>query len=183
MKRQRRQGLDIKKDYRQGERLKRVGEKWDDMFVEMGYEISLLGATGKDLAAVFGVNEHTIARWKSEHPDFGDAIERGRIKADAKVAKSLYQRAIGYSHPDVHVTSYQGEVTLTPITKTYPPDVAAIKFWLTNRQGDKWVDTHKVESTSNVHLHSDIKLSDISTEELKLMEKVGMRNLLQKMKN
>jgi uncharacterized protein YjcR len=185
MKRTRRQGEDLPKRYNRTQRIsdKVTKREWDKKYVRMAFEVALLGATEKDLAHVFGVSENTIRYWKKEIPAFGDALKKGMERADAKIARSLYHRAKGYSHPDVHITSYQGVVTVTDITKHYPPDVGAIKFWLTNRQKDKWSDTSKVETNTNVNFHSDIKLSDISTEELKMAEKLAMRNLLQKMKN
>lgn len=58
--------------------------------------------------------------------------------ADAEIASSLYHKAKGYSHPDVHISNYQGDITITEITKHYPPDTTAAKYWLTNRQPDLW---------------------------------------------
>jgi hypothetical protein len=54
---------------------------------------------------------------------------------------------MGYSHPEVHVSNYQGEITLTPLTKHYPPDTQAASLWLRNRQPQKWRDKHEHEHT------------------------------------
>ncbi len=103
-----------------------------------------MGATDKDLADFFGVSETTINNWKNEHPKFLESIKEGKELADSNVAKSLYERANGYSHPDVHVSNYQGDVTLTELTKHYPPDTTAGIFWLKNRQPGKWRDRKEV---------------------------------------
>jgi hypothetical protein len=47
---------------------------------------------------------------------------------------------MGYSHPDVHVSNYQGEITVTPLVKHYAPDPVACIFWLKNRRPDLWRD-------------------------------------------
>ncbi len=107
-------------------------------YVVLAHNYCLLGATDKDLARLFDVTEATINNWKDKHPQFFESIKAGKDEADAKVAESLFKRATGYSHPDVHVSNYQGDITLTPLTKHYPPDPTSGIFWLKNRQRDKW---------------------------------------------
>ena len=159
----------------------KVGEiKYKPEYSKMAYEVSLLGATDRDLARIFDVSPGTIQNWKKYYPEFVENLERGKDRADAKIAKALYQRCIGYSHADTHITGYKGEVTITPIRKYYAPDTAAIKFWLTNRQKEMWAETHKVEQNTNVHLHGATNLDDVPLDELKLMMKVGMREQLRK---
>lgn len=101
------------------------------------------GATLYDLAEYFDVARSTIQRWANNFPEFRAAIRTGRDAADDRVEASLYERAAGYSHPDVHISNYQGEVTVTPIVKHYPPDTAAAFIWLKNRRG--WKDKTEVE--------------------------------------
>jgi len=64
--------------------------------------------------------------------------------ADAEVANKLFQRATGYSHDDVHISNYQGQVCITPIIKHYAPDTTACIFWLKNRRPDLWRDRTEV---------------------------------------
>ena len=109
-------------------------------YAEQARRLSLLGQTDAEMAAFFGVSERTFHGWKKSHPDFLQSIKEGKADADAKVADALFQRAIGYSHPDSHISNYQGEITVTPITKHYPPDTGAAFIWLKNRQPDKWRD-------------------------------------------
>ncbi|MCO6427132.1 hypothetical protein [Nitrosomonas communis] len=81
-----------------------------------------------------------------------ESINKGKLEADSKVAESLYKRATGYSHPDTHVSNYQGEITLTEITKHYPPDTAAAFIWLKNRQPSKWKDKVEVKEDINLNI-------------------------------
>ena len=107
-------------------------------FPAQARKLCRLGAKDTELADFFGVSEQTLNKWKQWHPDFVEALKDGKQLADANVAESLYHRAIGYEHPDVHISNYQGAITITPIVKRYPPDTIACIFWLKNRRIDLW---------------------------------------------
>lgn len=94
-----------------------------------------------------GVTEQTIDNWKIEHPDFFEALREAKYKADGAVRRAMYERAIGYEHADVHITTYEGEVIETPVTKKYPPDTKAGTLWLMNR-GSLHPDTGEQEEWS-----------------------------------
>lgn len=128
---------------------------------EQAYKLCLLGASDKELADFFHVDERTINRWKNDHPKFCQSIAQGKAAADANVAERLYQRALGYEHPEVHVSNYQGEVTLTPLTKHYPPDTQAASLWLRNRQPDKWRDkvNHEVTGENGGPIENNISVT------------------------
>jgi hypothetical protein len=102
------------------------------------------GFTDKEIAEVFAVTEQTLNNWKRKYPQFFESLKAGKEIADQKVVQSLYERALGYSHPEVHITSFQGSVTKTDIIKHYPPDPTSAIFWLKNRQPDKWREKHEV---------------------------------------
>lgn len=123
-----------------------------DEYVEQAYKLCLLGATDAELADFFEVSEDTIYEWKKVRPEFSEALRRGKAEADAEVAASLYKRAIGYSHPDTHVSNYQGIITLTELTKHYPPETGAAFLWLKNRQPHKWKDKVEVKEDINLNI-------------------------------
>lgn len=127
-----------------------------------------LGATDKEIADFFEVDERTITNWKSEHDEFFLSIKKGKIIADAEVAHSLHKRAIGYQYDEVTYEKIgpgdekvevgeQGMESVKQdlykkkvVTKEVPPDVAAQNIWLKNRRGrvdkgaQRWAD--KVET-------------------------------------
>lgn len=105
---------------------------------ERARRLALLGLTDDELAIAFGVSPQTIQNWDDAHPEFLATRARGKADADAKVAERLYHRALGYFHDDTHITTFQGDVTETPIVKYYPPDTQAAALWLSNRQGGRW---------------------------------------------
>ncbi|MEM7621313.1 MAG: hypothetical protein AAF228_12820 [Pseudomonadota bacterium] len=126
--------------------------KFKDDYVELVKKLTLLGHTDEELCEVFEISESTFNRWKHDHPDFGDAIKKGREDADYDVVRALYRRAIGgyFKVPD------PGD---TVIEKYVPPDTTASIFWLKNRQKDKWRDKKEVDSNVNIKLNAD-EISD-----------------------
>jgi transcriptional regulator with XRE-family HTH domain len=102
------------------------------------------GYTDKQLCELLGINTQTINNYKKEYPEFFESLKRGKAIADGKVEIALFQRAVGYSHPDVHVLR---DGTIVPIIKHYPPDPTSMIFWLKNRQPEKWRDKQEVELT------------------------------------
>lgn len=121
-------------------------------YARQAFQFCLLGATDARLAELFEVSEVTIGAWKKGNPEFLGAIRAGREQADAKVATSLYKRALGYDYEDSHVSAFQGDVTVTPIKKHVPADVAAASLWLRNRQPDRWRDKQQVEHSGALDL-------------------------------
>lgn len=69
--------------------------KYRPEFAEQARKLCLLGLTDTGLADFFGVDEATIHRWKHAHTDFCQAIQAGKMVADAEVADSLYRSAVG----------------------------------------------------------------------------------------
>lgn len=92
---------------------------------ELAKNYCLLGATDVDLAGFFGVSDRTIKTWRSRNPSFAEACEGGKTRADALVARSLYDRALG-------------------------GDTTACIFWLKNRQKHAWRDTHAIDHSGKV---------------------------------
>lgn len=96
------------------------------------------GATHEDLAKYFEVNVESIYEWKKVHPEFSNAIKDAKLDFDTRVERALYERAIGYSHEDVHFAVCNGELVSSPTTKHYPPDATSMIFWLKNRKPKEW---------------------------------------------
>lgn len=113
-------------------------------YAEQARKLCLLGYTDVELADFFGVADSTLDNWKNKHPDFLGSLKKGKAVADANVAESLYFRALGYEHDDIHITNYQGKITKTKITKKYPPDTSAAILWLKNRQSTLWRDAKDI---------------------------------------
>ncbi len=114
---------------------------------EQAMKLCLLGATNEQIANFFGVAVATIHNWMDANPSFLDAITRGKVIADAEVASSLYNRALGYKHKAVKIMVVDKEVVHEEYTEHYPPDTQAASLWLRNRQPALWRDKTEVGVT------------------------------------
>lgn len=131
------------------------------------------GYTDQELADIFTVTRTTISNWKKSYPEFFDTLKKGKLIADSKVEASLYQRACGYSHPEIYLSNYLGKVTKTPIIKHYPPDPVSMIFWLKNRKSAEWRDKAK-ESESPVNVNN-ISITINNETNLPLTQQSGNR--------
>lgn len=144
--------------------------KYKKEYNKQVYKLALLGATDKEFADFFNVDESTINNWKIKEPEFLESIKEGKIKADYKVAKSLYKRANGYDVKEVKTKIEGSQITeITTTTKHIVPDVAAINIWLKNRrgridpdEGQKWADKHEYEHSGSIV--SEIIVKDEETQ-------------------
>lgn len=151
-----------------------------DTMPEKAYKLCLLGFTNEQLALGLDVSVSSITNWMREHEEFLTAIKKGREEADHNVAKSLYQRALGYSHPSEEIKTINGQIIRVETIKHYPPDTTACIFWLKNRQRDKWKNVWRLEHTGDNGKPIDVKmelakmdLSDFSDDELLLLDKLS----------
>jgi len=127
-----------------GRPTKYEGDKTD----KQAFEMALLGLNDEEMAKVLQINVATINNWKHEYPTFFESLKAGKEDADAKVTKTLYERAIGYTAKEIKLAQHEGKFTdQIEVDKYYPPDVTAAIFWLKNRQRKKWQE--KIETTIN----------------------------------
>lgn len=138
--------------------------KYKPEYAKQAKKLCLLGATDKDLADFFNVDEATINRWKKSKPVFCKSLKGAKEKADARVVRSLYQRAIGYDHIDTHFASYEGEIISKEYMKHFIPDVTAQIFWLKNRQPEKWRDVKEFVGELNIYVNEKFKGKDGSKD-------------------
>ena len=103
---------------------------------KMAHIMAVAGMIDKDMAVAMGVHKSTFDKWKNDHPEFKKALKKGKIGPNKRVEAALLLRALGYFHPDVHISNYRGDITITDIVKHYPPDTMACMYWLNNRCRD-----------------------------------------------
>lgn len=138
-----------------------------------------LGATDQELADFFDVTIRTINRWKVVHPEFADALRRGKDVADERVEASLYHRAMGLEYEEANPVKlkkvlYDGDgkkvaeeerVEIVMVKKVIPADTTAAVFWLKNRRAEQWRDIQRhehgkpgeFEALSNEELDAEIE--------------------------
>ncbi len=118
-------------------------------YSEQAAKLCALGATDFELADFFGVDTRTIYRWKNTIEEFCQAVTCGKDKADERVERALFNRAVGYSFESEKVFQFQGEVVRAPIVEHIPPDPSAAKLWLTNRRPEAWREKQEIDHKSS----------------------------------
>lgn len=142
------------------------------------------GFTRADLAVAFGTHPTTINFWMRKHPEFEQAVLRGKDAFDCEVAEhSLIRRVTGYNLVEVteerqinkRYDFFTGEeildVEMVPVKRVHkhlPPDVSAIKMWLGIRNPARWpaekqsVDVTLTKTMTDEQL--DERIKQLSTE-------------------
>lgn len=140
-----------------------------------------LGATDKDIARLLRVHITTIDYWKRHRPEFLEALNRGKQEPDDRVERSLFERAVGYSHPDTHITHYKGTIIQTPYIKHYPPDTAACIVWLRNRRKEQWSETmlhkHEHKGTINHKKVEDLPLNALTADQKEMLFQLNLKQI------
>ncbi|MCI5166042.1 MAG: hypothetical protein D3903_08070 [Candidatus Electrothrix sp. GM3_4] len=100
------------------------------------------GATDNEVIEALSVARSTFYLWKNEHPAFAEAIRRGKDYFDTgRVESALLQAALGSDWQETTVTGEDGgEVRRVTKNKVIPANVAAAKYWLNNRNPERWQD-------------------------------------------
>lgn len=109
-------------------------------YADTAKKLCELGATDIEVAEFFDVDVRTVYRWKGLHPEFCQALKAGKDAADDRVERSLYHRALGYSHDAVKIFVHGEKEHVVPYVEHYPPDTTAAIFWLKNRRREQWRD-------------------------------------------
>lgn len=105
------------------------------------------GLNDEQLALKLGISVSTYYQWQIDHPEFSEAIKKGKAPVDFEVENALLKRAKGYITTETVEEMYRDPATnqitsqhIRRITREIPPDVGAIVFWLKNRKPERWRD-------------------------------------------
>jgi len=123
--------------------------KYKHAYAAQAEAVATLGATDLEMSRVFGVNLATFNLWRIKHEKFAKAICAGKEALDARVERSMFQRAVGYSFDAVKIFMPAGaqEPVIVDYVEHVPPDPGAAKHWLSNRQPDRWREKQHLEHT------------------------------------
>lgn len=133
-------------------KLRPAAIKATEILAESGY-------TNDQIAEALGVSRQTVHNWRGRSPDFLYALKKGKDFADEIVEASLFERAIGYSHPEEKVFNSYGKIITHTVTKHHPPDTLAQIFWLKNRRPHLWRDRQELDLDSEKQISPSGKRS------------------------
>jgi len=104
------------------------------------------GLTDDLISAKLGVNPDTFYQYQKRHPEFAEALRKGKEPVDQKVESALLKRALGYDYDETHTEARKSAngkeqiISVKKIQKHMAADVAACIIWLKNRRRSKWKD-------------------------------------------
>lgn len=116
-----------------------------------------MGAIDQDLADFFNVQRSTISAWKNDYPAFKEALVSAKSDANAKVKRSLYERACGYQHAEDKIFLYEGKPVVVETVKNYPPEPRACEYWLNNRDSENWSSKQTLDIPTGLTIKIDSK--------------------------
>lgn len=158
--------------------------KYNDWLTEE--RLALIEQWAKDglidvqIAKNMGISEATFYDWKQKFPEFSEAVKKGKAVADQLVENALYKRAVGYQYEEetwemltfnktetyeefgkdvVVSTPETKEVRTKRVVKHQASDTQAAKFWLQNRQPEKWRDKRETELSGSINIPVEDKLN------------------------
>lgn len=144
-------------------------------YSERVHELCLLGWPDSKVAEGLGISESTLNLWKKKHPEFSECYRKGRASADGKVAKALFLRALGYSHPAVKIFNDEGTPLVVDYVEHYPPDTAAALAWLHNRQPEHWKREPAVSVSATATANASTTVVGLSDEILERIRDVAAK--------
>ena len=110
------------------------------------------GMTELEIADLLEVDSTTLKEWQIRYPRLTAAMELGYKQAIKRVKRSLYHRSVGYSFDSEKIFNDKGTIVRAQTREHIPPDINAIKFWLTNRDPENWQDKTGVDIQGSINL-------------------------------
>ena len=99
-------------------------------FPKIVEELAEAGATNIEIAGALGVTNRTISRWCAQHPLFSRALIVGRERAKARLARSLYESAVGFMAVREMVIEGHSGPSIQRVQEYHRPDPAAARIWM-----------------------------------------------------
>jgi hypothetical protein len=137
-----------------------VKDKFDAIDLSQVYRLGGLGLNYREVGLALGVDESTVLTWNKKHPEFDQALKKGRQDYDTEAVVGLRKRVTGYRYTEVtrewKVVAGRGRTARYDliITKTVEKEVApepiACFFWLQNRKPDSWKNANKLSAVGDL---------------------------------
>lgn len=105
------------------------------------------GLTKKEIAAAVGIAESTLYQYEIDHPEFSEAITKGRRRDVEEIENALHKVAKGYTFPEekLQYDTQVGKWARETCLKHVPPDTKAALAILQHRETGSWRPKAEVE--------------------------------------
>ena len=117
------------------------------------FNLTLKYATDLEICKALGIHPSTYYEWLNEKPDLSEIVSQAKKIRAQKLVPKLEKRAKGYKYTEVtqELNFKTGEMIVTKrVTKQIPPDVAALKFVLTNGLPDEYKNRQDLDLKGKV---------------------------------
>lgn len=105
------------------------------------------GLTDDQIAGQIGIATGTLYRWKRDHKEIREAIQKGKDVIDDEAEEALIKAAIGYYFTETETyVDAKGNQRIKKIKKYAKPDTTALIFWLKNRRPSAWRNSDPKEA-------------------------------------
>ena len=128
-------------------------KRWEEIKKLLPYvkALRINGADEAEAAGALGISYATYKRYKNKYPEFKEAVEADKEKADIAVQTALLKSATGYTVKvkkafklkDIHYDERGKKVEkerleLFEEEQAVPPNLSAQTYWLKNRCPKMW---------------------------------------------
>lgn len=129
---------------------------------------TMQGATMEELADMLGVGKTTLYEWRSDYPEFADALRAGRHVSNGELLNAAFRNSTGFKYTEREAVRYKtyeefrnpktGEMELKSVEKVkvvdverfVPANANLLQFMLTNRLPDQYKKKEHVEHAGSI---------------------------------
>jgi len=130
-------------------------------------KLAYAGWDVKDISEFFGISVQQFTNVVMENKyGIGDAYNRGTDDSVRRAERALFEKAVGYEHPEVKVFAHKTgkaelgteEIVVTKVDtiKHYSPDTPALIFYLTNKKRHEWKHRFEIENLAPGNILPDM---------------------------
>ena len=137
----------------------RTPSKYTDRIPHQIFTMATLGLTQVQMADSLGVAHTTVHNWLQNRQECRQAYDEGKESADFDVELALRRKAMGYEYE--RTKTYTGVDSIgRPWSRTVTEtvrvegDVTAQKYWLANRQPERWRETSAGNQGTNIQVNN-----------------------------
>ena len=130
------------------------------------------GLTTGQICNNLEIDRSTLSRWCKENEELCNTLKINKEISIVCVENALFKKAVGFTKKiKKDMIGKDGEIVTYESELYFPPDITAIKFYLTNRDGSNWKDKQVQET--NLALQEDDPITKAIKESFKIGELDG----------